>query len=139
MAPCPPPAPGNPAGGPPAPPLDPHALTSLLARDPARAAALLAAMRPALRHAQAEAPRRARWRQPRAGMAAWADLIARCGPPLAPRAPRAPPAGADAPCASIYDPETLTDLLAEQPARAAALLGRLSAPQRRTQAVAVAA
>ena len=135
MAPYPPPASGA-ASGQLSPPLDPHALDQLLERDPARAAAILAAMRPALRVAQAMA------HAILAGVPIlritqeWHALIARVGP-LNVRP--TPLEGAATPCASVYAPEALADLLVEQPAQAHALLRQLSAPQRVTQALTYAA
>ena len=127
-------APGS-AGWPAAPPLDPLALTSLLDRDPARAAAILAAMRPALRAAQAQA-HADRANVPIAQITqAWQVLIARFGPLPQPAWQHQ----ADAACASVYDPASLADLLVEQPQQAQALLDQLSPRQRVAQAVAYAA
>ena len=66
----------------------------------------------------------------------WQELIARAGPPRRPGALQ--PAVAP-PCASVYEPEPLADLLVEQPALARALLQQLSEAQRVTQALAYAA
>ncbi|NTU85866.1 MAG: hypothetical protein HGA45_42140, partial [Chloroflexales bacterium] len=98
------PAPGNPAGGPPAPPLCPHSLNALLARDPARAAAILAAMRPALRTQQAQAHADLAGVDPARITGEWQTLIAHAAPLPAPPDDQG---GADAPCASVYDPELL--------------------------------
>ena len=127
-------APGS-AGWPSAPPLDPLALTSLLDRDPTRAAAILAAMRPALRAAQAQA-HADRANVPIAQITqAWQVLIARFGPLPQPAWQHQ----ADSACASVYDPVYLADLLVEQPQQAQALLDQLSPRQRVAQAVAYAA
>jgi len=135
MAPPPPPAPGVPSG-PGTPPLDPHALNQLLARDPARAAAILAAMRPAMLRAQATAHAPLGGGDAAQIVREWAALIARVGPLPAPPAPRD---GADAPCASVYEPEVLADLLVAHPRLAHALLQALTPSQRVTQAVTYAA
>lgn len=136
MAPNSPSAPGNPAGGPPAPPLDPYALNALLDRDPARAAAILAAMRPEQRARQARAHADLTGVPATRIAQKWVELIARVGPlSTAP----VPLRGAATPCASVYDPETLGDLLVDQPALAHELLARLSEAQRVTQALAYAA
>lgn len=132
--PYPPPAPGT-TSGPPAPPLDPLALNALLDRDPAKAAAILAAMRPALLRAQAAAHAALAGVDAARIVREWCDLIARVGPPPAPTTPHA---GADAPCASVYEPELLADLLVEQPRLAHELLRALSPNQRVAQAVAYA-
>ncbi|NTU79539.1 MAG: hypothetical protein HGA45_09070 [Chloroflexales bacterium] len=130
------PAPGNSASGPPAPPLCPHSLIALLERDPARGAAVLAAMRPRQRAAQATA------HGALLGVGAdrvereWRVLIAR----VAPRpASTAPGEGVATPCASVYEPEALADLIVEEPALAHTLLRQLSALQRVAQATAYAA
>lgn len=136
MAPNSPHSPGNPAGGPPAPPLCPHSLNALLARDPARAAAILAAMRPALRAQQAQAHAALAGVDSARIDQEWSDLIARCGPLAAlPKLPES----TESPCASVYEPEALADLLVEQPALAHVLLRQLTGPQRVTQALAYAA
>ena len=123
------------AGWPSASPLDPLALTTLLDRDPACAAAILAAMRPALRAAQVQA-HAAREGVPVAQITqAWQALIARFGPLPQPTWQHQ----ADAACASVYDPASLADLLVEQPQQAQVLLDQLSPRQRVAQAVAYAA
>ncbi len=103
MAPHPPSAPGV-ASGPASPPLDPHAFNALLARDPARAAAILAAMRPLLRAQQAQGHADLAGVDTARIAQEWHGLIARCGPAIAPTAPAD---GAEAACASVYDPELL--------------------------------
>lgn len=126
-----PPAPGVPSG-PASPPLDPHALNALLARDPERAAAILAAMRPALRSQQAQAHADLAGVDPTRITQEWHDLIARCGPSV----PVAPPDGADAPCASVYEPELLA---CADPAEVRRWVMDLAPAQRVQQAVAQAA
>ncbi|MEI8167798.1 MAG: hypothetical protein WCG26_15560 [Chloroflexales bacterium] len=107
------PALGKRAGGSSAPSLDPHTLTALIDRAPARAAAILAAMRPAQRRAQVQANARSAG-VPAAHIAhAWRALIDRAG--LAP----SPQDAAPAPCAAVYDPDWLAARLAAErtPAR----------------------
>ncbi len=127
------PAPGTRAGGSSAPPLDPSSLAALLDRDPARAAAILAAMRPAQRRAQVQANARAAGVPAAQIDQAWRDLIARVS--LAP----SPQDAAPAPCAAVYDPDWLAARLAADPARARALLARLTSAQMTRMAVAYAA
>ena len=131
MAPHPPPAPGD-TSGPVSPPLDPHALNALLARDPARAAAILAAMRPALRAQQAQAHADLAGVDSARIAQEWRDLIARCGPIT----PTVPPDGADAPCASVYEPELLA---CADPAEVRRWVLDLAPAQQVQQAVAQAA
>lgn len=132
MAPHPPSAPGV-ASGPASPPLDPHAFNALLARDPARAAAILAAMRPLLRAQQAQAHADLTGVDTARIAQEWHDLIARCGPAIAPTAPAD---GADAACASVYDPELLACV---EPAEVRRWVMDLTPAQRVQQAVAQAA
>jgi hypothetical protein len=126
MAPHSPPAPGNPAGGPPAPPLDPRALDTLLRHHPARAARVLASMRPAARHAQLLAHAALTDAPPTRIQAEWADLL-RLAHPGEPD---------DPPPAAPIEPERLA-LIELEEARAA--IAALTPPQRVTQAVAQAA
>lgn len=132
MAPHPPPAPGD-TSGPVSPPLDPHALNVLLARDPARAAAILTAMRPALRAQQAQAHADLASVDATRITQEWRDLIA-CVNPLI--APPEHPDGADAPCASVYEPELLA---CADPAVVRRWVLDLAPAQRVQQAVAQAA
>lgn len=126
MSPNSPPPAGNPAGGPPAPPLDPRAMDALLRHHPSRAARLLASMRPPQRHAQllahaeiTDAP------LPRI-QAEWQELLCLVRP-----------ADPDEPLpAAPIEPERLA-LLEPQEARAA--IAALTPAQRVAQAVAQAA
>jgi hypothetical protein len=124
----------------PAPPLDPHAFSLLLARDPVRAAAILAAMRPAMRAQQVHA------HATLVGLAAdqisqtWRELIARFHAPSAPLAPCGGTSGASdgasALCVAVYEPERLALV---EPAEARAAVAALTPAQRKDQAVAHAA
>lgn len=132
MAPHPPSAPGT-ASGPVSPPLDPHALNALLAREPERAAAILAAMRPALRSQQAQAHADLAGVDSARIAQEWRDLIAHVGPLVAPPDKQD---GVDAPCASVYEPELLA---CADPAEVRRWVLDLAPAQRVQQAVAQAA
>jgi hypothetical protein len=116
------------------PPFDPSSFQTLLAREPARAAAILAAMRPPMRSAQAQAH---------------ANL---CGVPVAQitqeweaciathaEHPWSPTPAIPRMCGAVYEPEQLADLLCTNPALAAIELAALSPRQQIMQAVAQAA
>ena len=125
MAPYPLPAPGT-ASGPPAPPLDPRTMDSLLRHLPGRAAAVLTTMPPAHRHAQLVAHATLADAVVTQIRAEWTELL---------RLARPTPDDDPLP-ASVIEPETLA-LMVPDDARAA--VAALSPTQRVQQAVAQAA
>jgi hypothetical protein len=126
MAPTNSPPAGNPAGGPPAPPLDPRAMDALLRHHPARAARILASMRPPQRHAQLLAHAEISDAPATRIQAECADLLCRARP----SAPDDPP-----PAAPI-EPEVLALM---EPDEAKRLIANLTPTQRVLQAIAQAA
>jgi hypothetical protein len=126
MAPYSPSAPGNPAGGPPAPPLDPRAMDVLLRHHPARAAAVLLSMRPATRHARLLAHAEISDAPPLRIQVEWQELLCCARPVDLDELPPAAP----------IEPERLALM---EPKEARAAIAVLTPMQRVQQAIAQAA